>query len=87
MKQLILAYGSVCDQGTKESYSSLYNPPHKGLYILFTNPSTLSDYLTTTMVDIYPSGAWLLMIHPSGAEPYICIDSCLSSSEKKPQSG
>ena len=84
VKQFILAYGSITDQGTKESSSSLYNPPHRGEYILSPDPYTFSDHLTTTIVDVPPSGAWLLIISPSGAEYYICIDSCLSSSEKKP---
>ena len=35
------------------------------------------------MVDIAPSGDWLLIIAISGAEYSICLDSCLSSSEKK----
>ena len=81
VNQLILASGSVTDQGTKESPSSLYNPPHRGESILYTDPSTFSDHLITTIVYIPPSGAWF---DPSGAEYYICIDSCFSSSEKKP---
>ena len=45
-------------------------------------PSTLSEHLTTTMVDIYPYGAWLLIIYPYGAKPSICVDSCVYQSEK-----
>ena len=59
--------GSVPDQGTKESSSSLYNPLHRGESILSPDPSTLSDYLTTTIVDVSHSGAWLLILAPSGA--------------------
>ena len=77
-----MTYGSIPDQGTKELSSSLYNPLHKGLSILSTNPYTSSDHITNTMVDIYTSGDWLIIISPFGAEPSICIDSCFSSSEK-----
>ena len=49
-----------------------------------TDPSTLSDHLTTTIVYVPTYGAWLLVIAPSGAESSVCVDSCLSSSEKKP---
>ena len=44
VKQFILESGSVPDQGTKESSSSLYNPPHRGKSISSPNPSTLSDH-------------------------------------------
>ena len=87
VKQFILASGSVPDQGTNESSSSLYNLPHRGAYILSSDPSTLSDHFTTNLVDFPPSGAWLLIIAPSGAESSIYIDSCVYSSDKKPQSG
>ena len=73
--QFILAYGSVPDQGTKELYSSLYNPPHRGESILSQDPSTLFDHLTTNMVYVTPSGSWLLIIAPYGAESSIRIDS------------
>ena len=83
VKQFILAYGSVTDQKTKELSSSLYNPSHRGGFILSPYPSTFSDHLTTTMVNIPPSGAWLLIIAPFGAKYSILIDSCFSSKEKK----
>ena len=79
VKQPILASGSVTDQGTKEWSSYLYNRPHRGEYILYPDPSTLSDHLITTIVDLSTSGAWLLIIVPSGAKSSICIDSCFSS--------
>ena len=84
VKQFILASGFVPDQGTKEYFFSLYNQSHGGESILSLDPSNLSDHLTTTIVDVSPSGAWLLILAPSGAESSICIDSCFSSSEKKP---
>ena len=83
VNQLILAYGSVPDQGII-SFSSFYNPPHRGESISSPDPSTLSNYLITTIVDVSPSGAWLLILDPSGAESSVCVDSCFSSSEKKP---
>ena len=67
MKKFILAYGYVPDQGTKEFPSTLYNPPHRGASIFYPGPSTLSDTLTTTMVDVPLSGAWLIIIAPSGS--------------------
>ena len=81
VKQFILASGSVPDQGTIPFYS-LYNPPHRGESISSPDPSTLSDHLTTTIVDVSPSGAWLLILAPSEAESSVCIDSYFSSSEK-----
>ena len=69
---------------TSHSASSLNNPPHKGEYLSFPDPSTLSDHLTTTIVDVSPSGAWLIIIAPSGAEYSILVDSCFSSLGKKP---
>ena len=48
----------------------------RGLSTLSTNPSTLSNHFTTTMVDIPPSEAWLLVISRSGAKPSICTESC-----------
>ena len=84
VKQFILASGSVTDQGTKELSSSLYNPPHRGEYILCPELSTFSDHLIITMVDVHPYGAWLLIISPSGAESSIRIESCSSYSENKP---
>ena len=82
----ILAYLSVPYQVTKESSSSLYNLLNKGAYILSSDPSTLSDHFTTTIVDITPSWSWLLIIDPYGTGPFILIDSC-SSSKNKPRSG
>ena len=87
VKQLLLAPGSDPDQETKESSSSLYNPLHRGEYILSPYPSTLSDHFTTTMVDVPASGAWLLIIAPYLAKSSICVYCCFSCSEKKPQSG
>ena len=83
MKQFILASGSVPYQVTI-SVSSFYNPPHRGESISFPEPSTFSDHFTTTIVDVSPSGAWLIIIAPYGAKSSVCIDSCFSSSEKKP---
>ena len=86
VKQFILVYGYVTDQGTKELYSSLYTPPHNGAYILSPNPSTLYENFTSAMVDISPSVYWFIIIDPSGSKLSICIDSCYSS-EKKPRLG
>ena len=80
LKPFILKYGSVPEQVTKESSSSLYNLLHRGEYILSPYPSSFSDHLITDVVDVPPSGAWFLIISPSGAESYICIDSRLYSS-------
>ena len=80
VKQFILASGSVPDQGTKESPYSLYNPPHRGESILSPYPFTFSDHSTTAMLDVSPSGAWLFIIDPSGAESSIRIDYCFYSS-------
>ena len=87
MKKFILVSGSAPDQGTKESPSSLYNTPHRGAYMLSLDSSTLSEHFKTTMVDVPPSGAWLLIISPYGAKSSICTDSCFSSSDKKLRSG
>ena len=46
-------------------------------------PSIFSDYFKNTMVYIAPFESWLLIVYPYEAETYICIDSCLYSSEKK----
>ena len=56
MEQLILVSGSVTDQGTKESSSYLYNTPQMSESIFYPEPSTLSEHLTTTMVDVPPYG-------------------------------
>ena len=61
-----MAYGSIPENGTKDPSYSFYNMPHKGASILSLDPSTLSDHFTTTMVNIYPYGAWLLIIAPMG---------------------
>ena len=87
LKELILASGFVPDQGIIDPWSSFYNPPHSGPFTLTLGPFIASDNIITTMVDIDPSGAWLLIIAPSGAESSIYLDSLFSSSEKKPQSG
>ena len=85
VKQFILLSGSVPEKGTNEFSSYLYNTPYKVEYILSPDPSTLSDYFTTTMLDISPSRAWLLIISPFGTKPYICIESYFSTSENKPR--
>ena len=77
VKQFILESGSVPDQGTI-SFSYFCNPPHRGESISSPDPSTLSDHLTTTIVYVSPSGSWLLILDPSGAESSVCIDSCFS---------
>ena len=87
VKQFILAYGSIPDQGTKESHFPLYNPPHRGASILSSDPFTLSDHLTTNIVDAHPYEAWFIIIAPSGAKSSIRIDYCFSSSEKKTRTG
>ena len=86
VKLFILESGYVPDQGTKDPSSSLYNPSHKGASIFYPDPSTFSDHFKTTMVDISPSGSWLLIVDPSGYEPSIYVDSCVTSSEKKMRS-
>ena len=86
VKEFILASGYVPDHGIIDPWYSLYNKPHSGPSTLTLGPFIASDHFITTMVDIAPSGAWLLTIAPSGAEYSICLDSCFSSSEKKPQS-
>ena len=78
VNQFISASGSVNDQGTKESSYSLYNQLHRGESILSLYPFTLYDHLTTTMVDVPPTGTWLLIISLYGAESSIHIDSWLS---------
>ena len=75
MNQFILEYGSILDQGTIYFTDSLYILPHKGASILSPGPSNFSDHFTTTMVDIATTEAWLLIIAPSGDEPYICAES------------
>ena len=70
-----MSSGSVPDLGTKVSFSSFYNPPHRGEFMLSPDPSTFCDHLITTMVDVTPSGAWFVIIAPSGAEFSIRIDS------------
>ena len=87
VKEFILVSGAVPDQGIIDPWSSLYNTPHSGPYNLTLGPFIASDHFITNMVDIALSGAWLLIIAPSGAESSIILDSCFSSSEKKPQSG
>ena len=84
VKEFILAYGSVPDQGIINPWSSLYNPSHSGPYTLTIGPFIASEHFITTVADISPYGSWFLILYPSGAEYSICIDSCFSSSEKKP---
>ena len=85
VKQFILAYVSVPEKSTKELSSSLYNPLQSVASIFYTYPSTLYENFTKTTVDVPPSGAWLLIISPSGDDSSICIYSCFSSLEKKQQ--
>ena len=87
VKQFILAYGYIPDQGTNESPYSFFNSPHRGASIFSPYPSTLSDHLTTTMIDVPPSGYWWFIIAPSKSKSSIPINSCFSSSEKKPRLG
>ena len=44
-----------------------------GAYILSPDPYIFYDHLITTMVDVTPSGDWLIIIDPSGAESSIRI--------------
>ena len=69
VKKFILAYGSVPDQGTIHLFFSLYNPPHKGAYILYPDPSSTSEIFKTVMVcvDMDPSISGLTVVAPSGA--------------------
>ena len=78
VKQFILTYGSVPDQVTKEFSSSLYNPPQRDESIFYTDTSTFSDHLITTIADVPSSRSWLLFTAPSESEYYIHIDSWLS---------
>ena len=84
VRKFIMSSGSVPDQGTKVSFSSFYNPPHRGESILFPDLSNLSYYLITTIVDVPPSGDWLVIFAPYGDKSSIRIDSCFSSSYMKP---
>ena len=70
----ILASGYVPYQVTKDPSSSLHNPPHKGASILSPKPTTFSDHFITTIVDIYPSGSWLIVFSPYGSKPSICVE-------------
>ena len=56
------------------------------LYYIPNLPPYMTIF-TSAMVDISPFEALLPIIDPSGAEPYIFVDSCFSSSDKKPRSG
>ena len=78
VKQIIFSHGYVPYQGPIDLSYCLYNPTHKGAYILSPGPSSFSDHFTTTMVfvDIAPSGAWLLIVASSVSEPSISVDSC-----------
>ena len=76
VKQFILECGSDPEQVTNVSSSSLHNLPHRGPSIFSPDPPTLYNHFTATMVDVTTSGAWLLIISPSGSESSICIDSC-----------
>ena len=67
VNQFSLAYVSVPEQVTIDPLSSFYNPPHSGPSTLALGPFIASDHFITAMVDIAPSGAWLIIISPSGA--------------------
>ena len=84
VKQFFLESGSVPKKINIHPSPSLYNPPHNRPSNLNCGPSTLSEHFTTTMIDIFPSGDLLLIFNPSGSEASMCVDSCFSSSEKKP---
>ena len=73
VKQFILASGYVTDEGTIYPWSSLHNTPHSGTYTLTIGPSIESGHLKINMVDIAPSGAWLIIVSPSGYEHYIYV--------------
>ena len=64
MKKFILASGSVPDQGIIDPLSYLYNPPHSGPSTLTLGPFIAYDHFITTMVDIAPFGACLLLFLP-----------------------
>ena len=78
-----LASGPVPHQRTIYQWSSLYNPPHSGLSTLTIEPFIKYDHFTITMIYIVPYRAWLIIVAPSRAKTSICVDSCLSSAEKK----
>ena len=78
--------GYVPDQVTIDPWSSLYNQPHSGPFTLTIGPFIASDHFITTMVDIFPSEAWLIIIAPSESESSIYLESWFYSLEKKPQS-
>ena len=84
VKEFILASRSDPDQVILYPLSSLYKPPHSVPFTLTLGPFIAYDHSITTMVNITPSRAWLLFLAPSGAESSIHMDSCFSSSEKKP---
>ena len=50
-------------------------------------PSTFYDHFTTSMVDIATSGVCMILVAPSVAKPFICVDSCFSASDNKPRLG
>ena len=76
VKEIILASGSVPEQGIIDTWSSLYNLPHCGTSTLTLVPFIASDHFINTMIDI--ASSW--------AQSYMRIDSSLYSSEKKPWS-
>ena len=83
-KESILASGSVTNQGIIDPLSSLYNPPNCGPSTITLGYFIASNHFITTMVNIAPSGAWLIILAPSGSESSIRIDYSFFYSEKKP---
>ena len=77
VKQFILASGSVPDHGTKEPSSSWYNPTHRGESILSPDPSTFSDHLTITIVDVGGSSSTSVYISLG-----ICQKPCTEFSDR-----
>ena len=64
VKQSILASGSISEQGSKESSSSLYVLTHNGSYILYPDPSNLSDHLQLTCQIFLPLDLGHLLLIP-----------------------
>ena len=70
----ILASGSVPEQVSINPSWSLQNPPYIGPFNVTLVPFTAYDSFITTIIDIDPYGACLLIIVLSGSEPSICVD-------------
>ena len=67
VKQFVLAYGYVPEEGTIEPSSSLYNIKHSGTSTLKLSLSTKYDHLTMPIVllNVAPSGDIFLIVVPS----------------------